>query len=504
MAITQSGIHQDDKGQRFLITQGLDGYTLVAGKQCLFRFFLDQTLVDEIEQLFIKVKRIDGTHRTYYLILPRSYLLFGSGSPNGPSVGVIIKGIAFPRSGEYEFQFIIRSSQADLFRLLTGTVLFLPTKDLLLFVVFQYHEGFFYPTNGWSIDIYTSMRRLGSMFPVRDGIGELSPPSSNVNGLRYAIGDPCDGWTANYYSCVYGQTRRINAPAEHVHPLTRDRIHVTVEFRWGFYDPGNPAGYDPHPGGNASRPPPPYSDLPRASAVGGIYPPSSRRYITAPLIAQEIGHNFGLEPPDSPHYDGGGHSEDPQIEDPFNAFDFIREQPYYPPSPGLYLGDIMSWAWDQGNNSTLFNTFDWEHLRKEIMKLLSTGSDVNPNYISERDPSQISLRDPSIEPQLPTKQQYYEKILEPKAEGYQWQWTTRGIQAIKPAIMGKKSNPPISESLHSILAHLDDEEDVDLVYLPIGDKPLTIAGRNLADIIRPAMNCFDRTSVNNKKTETGT
>lgn len=132
-------------------------------------------MLDEIEQLFIRVKRIDGTHRTCYLILPRSYLLFGSEWPDGPSVGVIVKDIAFPRSGEHEFQFIIRGSQADLFRLLTGSVLFLPTKDLLLNMVFQYHhEEFFYSTSGWSIDIYTSMRRLGSTFlPVRDGVEEL-------------------------------------------------------------------------------------------------------------------------------------------------------------------------------------------------------------------------------------------------------------------------------------------------------------------------------------------
>jgi hypothetical protein len=32
--------------------------------------------------------------------------------------------------------------------------------------------------------------------------------------------------------------------------------------------------------------------------------------MTAPIMAQEVGHTFGLEPQDSPHFDGGGHSKD--------------------------------------------------------------------------------------------------------------------------------------------------------------------------------------------------
>ncbi len=475
MVITQSGLYNDERGQRFQVTQGLNGYTLVAGKQCLFRIRLDQTLLDEIENIFIRVKRTDGAQRTYYIVLPKGQLIIDSASPDDPNIGIIIRGVAFPRSGIYDFSFIVRASDHDLLRLSTGQVCFFPTKDLLLNVVFGRHEGFFEPTIGWYVDLYTSMRRLGSMFPVRDGVGEISP-DSRQNGIRYMIGNPCDGWKPNYYSCVYDQTRQFNNSSVESFP---DQIHVTVEFRWGFYTPGDSAGYDPNPGGNAGRPPLPYSDLRRASAVGGVFPPNSRRYITAPLIAQEIGHNFGLESPNSPHYDGESHSEDPEIDDPYKAFDFVRERAYYPPQPGLFLGDIMSWAWNQGNNSTLFNTYDWEQLRSEFMNLPSTGSDINPNYLTEIEPSKIKVNEFLVEPQLSTKQEYYEKSLRP-AEGYQWEWTLQGLQSIKPAVLDKRSNQPISDRVHNLLAQLA-KDKADIVYLPIGNRPLTIAGKNIED-----------------------
>jgi hypothetical protein len=42
--IDKSGYYHDTRGQPYLLTQGVTGYTLVAGKQCLFRLFMEQLL----------------------------------------------------------------------------------------------------------------------------------------------------------------------------------------------------------------------------------------------------------------------------------------------------------------------------------------------------------------------------------------------------------------------------------------------------------------------------
>jgi hypothetical protein len=99
--------------------------------------------------------------------------------------------------------------------------------------------------------------------------------------------------------------------------------------------------------------------------------------MTAGGIAQEIGHNFGLEPAGSPHFQDPqdpGHSKDPFIVDSY-AFDFVNQRHYSRP-----IGDTMNNTGGgafQGIDSVLFNAYDWEYLREGIGQLPSTGTEAN-------------------------------------------------------------------------------------------------------------------------------
>jgi hypothetical protein len=105
--------------------------------------------------------------------------------------------------------------------------------------------------------------------------------------------------------------------SEHPTLLPAQPIDVTVEYRPGFYAPEHDPPGDPHPGGNANRPPEPWSHLPRASVIAGRWLGIE---MTAPAVAHEVGHNFGLEPSTSPHWDGGVHSQE------HYDWEYIRQQ----------------------------------------------------------------------------------------------------------------------------------------------------------------------------------
>ena len=127
----------------------------------------------------------------------------------------------------------------------------------------------------------------------------------------------------------------------------------------------NPPGpYDPNPGGNSSRPAAPFGELRRAACVSGTW---QGIRMTAGCFAQELGHNFGLEPAGSPHFQDPtdpGHSKDAIILDPF-AFDFVLQRHYTAP-----IGDTMNNMGGgafKGADAILFNAYDWEFMRKQFV-----------------------------------------------------------------------------------------------------------------------------------------
>ncbi|MBD0367243.1 MAG: hypothetical protein ICV53_14215, partial [Flavisolibacter sp.] len=460
--IEKSGFYQDNLGQSFLITQGLVGYTLVAGKQCLIRMFVGPNVLAEVDYLTLHINNTSsGKHK--WVIVPKDHIIYVSDYPNGPSVGVIIRGFAFPTSGLYNLTITLR----DVFGSVVASMnifslSFKPTMDLRFLVVFLIHQGVFTATQEWYNDVERTMLRLGSMFPVRDCISHnLSDIPRQNKGIQYAIGRPCDGYIAGYYDCVYSQTRSLNNRG--------DGVHVTIEYRPGFYYPQyNPPG-DPSPGGNSGRPPVPYTDLRRASCVAGNW---NGLEMSAGCFAQEIGHNFGLEPPNSPHYQDPldpGHSKDSHLIDPF-AYDFINNRLYNPPMQNRFLGDVMNnfaGGIFQGADYALFNSVDWEYLRLEFMKIGYSGTEINPSY---QDP----CGGPGISrPRLPSEIHH---IIGSRAGGLQWEWTTHGFKPVPPRGPESRRTHLRNEGLLLVLKELQKQGLEDL-YIVIGNHPLNIVSQ---------------------------
>lgn len=367
VSISEGGL-TDLGTQKILVTQGLSGANLVAGKQTLFRLY-PPTGVDmsRVRRATYHIRSAAGTSRT--LTLSGSQLIMDPVTGGGASVGLPIPGTMFPISGSYTIDFVVSGAGGapELFRVAPLTLSFLAAKDLRLHVVLLTHEGFFNADPSWYLDVENSLRRLGSMLPVRDGVSRLN--ADTENGIRFTMSE-CDGWAAGFNDCAFGRTRAINAGAG-------DDVDVTVVYRPGFYDTDPPG--DPSPGGNSGRPAAPNGDLRRAACVSGVWQGIP---MTAACFGQEIGHNFGLEPPSSPHApDPGdpGHSKDAKINDPF-AFDFINRIPYTDTAV-RFLGDVMNNSRGgafQGGDSVSYNAFDWNWLQGQFAGLSSTGSEANP------------------------------------------------------------------------------------------------------------------------------
>jgi hypothetical protein len=414
--VQNSGLTAGHHGHQILVTQGQSGCSLVAAKKCLFRLFVDGRDILNISNFKVRV-RSGASDNTYDGLNWFSE----TAAPNGPSVCCVIDGPVFPTAGFYTVALIPEDLAGRQILVDSLTLFFLPTKDLRLLVIFITRPGVFLPTPEWYSDIASSMLRLGQVLPVRDGV-QPALNGSRCAGLRYLIGSACDGFGPDaecralqtelevaenqlqhvvdddarqdiirriqqiqrglrshscgpaelFQDCAYSQTRKINQSAG-------DHIDITCDYRPGFYFPQfNPPG-DPFPGGNSGRPPAPYSDLPRAAFVGGLF---QGVQMTAPTAAQEIGHNFGLEPPTSPHFEDprdARHSRDPLINDPL-AFDFVKNAVY----PRL-IGDVMSNEFPngrfRGSEATMYNAYDWEYVRGGIdgagglMALASTGTE---------------------------------------------------------------------------------------------------------------------------------
>jgi hypothetical protein len=246
--IERSGLYVDTFQQSFFITQGIMGGIMIAGKQTLFRIYIDPDIVSLVDNVGIRVRGPIGRagERDRHFFVSKNYLVSEPTFPHGHSVGVILLGDSFPFSGEYELSFWVHESGGNrfFFNLNTGRIRFYPTKDLRLLVVYldlSYLNPLKAPRPGWYYDIFRAMNRLGSLYPVRDGV--QSSLNGDRVGIRYQYGTPyVASANADMYNDIYGQTRQINSsPGDHV--------DVTVEYRRGFFVPEYlPAQADPRPG----------------------------------------------------------------------------------------------------------------------------------------------------------------------------------------------------------------------------------------------------------------
>jgi hypothetical protein len=240
---------------------------------------------------------------------------------------------------------------------------------------------------------------------------------------------------------------------------------------WRPRDPTFPASGGEGVGGTAiSYDSPPGKGL--ALVVGGN---KNGKEFTAPIMAQEIGHLFGLEPRESPHFEDpldGLHSKDPGHYDPF-AFDFYLLKPYQPPPFG-FVGDVMNntgGGLGQGRDMVLYNAFDWEYLRKRLVRLPGNSR----SSAGERRPSKNRRTELVAALRRVFGEETAIRVDNPGGalsakQGFEWHWTPLGFQSVKRP-KGKKTRSRLAPSVESVRSWLE-ELGIREAYAPVGDRPL--------------------------------
>jgi hypothetical protein len=493
--ITQSGLHQDStiSGQQFLVTQGLSGYTLVDRKIILFRLFLHPTNLARVNAVFARIRYSGVDIPDSEILIPYEDLIIENSVPNGPSVGIIFQGNIFPSALiRYFVEFYLLYSSGPTGRFAISNLKFQKSGTLrVLAKSIQSITGTapwgnkIVSDHTWLTDLIASMERLGAMLPVSDGVFFGSNPGDD-DGLAFFIGDNIDAWPfvcplgsppsvpdeefPNILVCPPDEMRDFNLEEAKKWRNQGKRIDITVAWRLRDTTRFPPPGGE-HCGGVGYFPKPPLNKTPLekryASVCGGNRDGVEN---TAPIMAQEIAHNFGVVTKESPHFDGHHHSKDPELVDPF-AFDFVRLRPYSatPPGPGgSYLGDVMSYAWNQGRDLTLFNAYDWEHLRERLNELqiqALTNSDEKKGQKKLEEQIQtpfvgiqkVQVDDP--EPTLNSK------------PGFEWHWTPKGFQLLTEGII-KRDSARLALSAESVLFTLR-ELGIKEAYAPIDGKYLS-------------------------------
>jgi len=494
--ITESGYYSDNLGRPFLVTQGLVGYTLVDRKKILFRIFISPNLLNPVTSVSVRIKYIGTNIPPTDILIPRSDLLIENSFPNGPSIGIVFEGDVFPNAAiryYIEFNALAENPPRIMARLVIPELRFRESGRLRVLaknLIGTAPWGNKIEADlGWFIEILFSLFRFSAMLPISDGfvIGPLEPNNRPEIGFAWSGGEPVDTWPnpcpsgnppsipdarfPNVLRCPGSEMNNFLIAEAKQLRSQGFRIDTTVAWRPRDYakfpPPGgeNPGGQSPF-GVNTA----PANRL--ATVVGGSRNVGGADvYYTAPIIAQEVGHTLGLEPTGSPHYDGGSHSKDPFLIDPF-AFDFVHLRPYFPPPQGAsYLGDVMSYAWSQGMDSTLFNAYDWEYLRQRLVQISALA--LAPKDLAESRKKKKLVE----EIQTPFTKLQKIRVKDPEATlsskpGFEWHWTRNGFQRLveeKPK-RNKSGFAPSAEMILSGLRELDVKE----IYVPMDGKPLTI------------------------------
>jgi hypothetical protein len=484
--ITHSGLYQDDLGQQLVVTQGLSGYTLVDKKQILFRIFLSPILLSRVTSVYARIRYVGADIPQTNILIPYSDLLIENSIPNGPSVGIVLQGNVFPDASlRYSVQFIIfiddrvlggmaithlKFQKSGRLRILAKAVQSItrtaPWGNKIISDIF------------WLRDINDSMIRFGAMLPVSDGVYFGSNPAPHI-GLAYLVGENIDAWPEvcplgappsvpdmeypNFLVCPASEMRDANL--KEAKELNSLGIRIDVTVAWRPRDPMKPPTGEPA-GGSAPLDPAP--DRRYAGVVGGL---QNGFETTASLMAHEVGHSFGCVSGLSPHFDGGWHSKDLDLLDPY-AFDFLLLRPYITVPRGP-LADVMGQHYGRGKDLTLFSDYDWEHLRQRLVEISALASENldqsgrKKKLVEEVQTAFVGLQKIHVEDP--------ESTLSSKP-GFEWHWTRMGFQRL---IEGKPNGnrSGLAWSAESIIFALK-QLGIKEVYAPIDGKPLSIVRNN--------------------------
>ncbi len=479
--IAKSGIYYEESGQLVLVTQGLGGYTLVASKKILFRLYMDLSAASCITVLATVTYKVFGFSIRKSFVIPSNSLLIDNAGLLGSSVGILFTGDVFPFASSFirytvEFDVYGNPSSVPHFAI-TELVFKAPGRLRLLIhnLVGTAPWGTkIEPNITWLFDMFRALERLAAMLPVRDGI-KLGLTHTDA-GLCFTYGENIDAWpavcpsgnappctSAEMHKVVLAETKAINASG------TAERVDVTVS--WRPRDLAFPAPGGEGVGGKAVS----YDSPPGTGLAGVNGGDINGKNFTGSILAQEVGHLFGLEPKESPHFEDpldGLHSKDPAHSDPF-AFDFYLLKPYQPP-PNGFLGDVMNnfggGVW-QGRDMVLYNAFDWEYLRQKLVKLpgVARSSAKARRSAKEQQKEAVATLNAVFSGETAIKVENPRKAL-PAREGFAWHWTARGFQ---PAARGsgKKDRSELGPSVEGVLSWLDDLGITEF-YAPVGDRPL--------------------------------
>lgn len=490
--IKHSTIFVDDVGRLVLVTQGLIGYTLVTNKKILFRLFIDLTAVNRVSSA---VATVTYKLSTFNISVSKSFVIPANSilketSPNGPSIGIIMTGDVFPYPSSisitYEVEFhLLGESPFYVAHFKIPELEFLMSGRLRLLI----HNLMgtapwgtkIEPNFGWLIDMFRSLERFSAMLPVRDGIS--FGLNNQKAGLCFLYGENIDTWpqvcpSGNPPPCT--PTEMVELNLEETNQINSsggsERIDATVSWRPRDATKFPPPGGEGNGGKAISYDSPPGKGL--ALVVGGQDTKGKEQ--TASIMAQEVGHLFGLEPRASPHFEDPLdplHSKDPGHFDPF-AYDFYLLRPYLPFVPaGGFVGDPMNGlgggVW-QGRDMVLYNTFDWEHLRQKFMKL--PGAPRSSIQVEGKGAKNVGKKiTTDLQAIFADEHEIEIDNLESalySKPGYEWHWTALGFQLARKGknIRSKSRLTPSVEMIRSSLRNLRIRE----AYFPFGDRPLSM------------------------------
>ncbi|MEA3037475.1 MAG: streptogrisin [Sphingomonadales bacterium] len=354
--------------------QGLRGNTLVAGKTTALRLYMDPATYGATARVVVTIVRPDGSTVSQSWLRPQ-LVAIPKGS-QGASLVARVRGSDLSWVGNYQIGVrALGSAGTVLATFLIDKVQLLPTRDIIV-AVDRIHADNINPGTSQEVQgIRDSLTRLAAIWPVRDGIGALDGDRSA--GLRYVLNNQpqsygCNGdpKTSDCQLCPFLLSRLNRAPG-------LDSINLGIGTR--SQDAGeNMGGIAPNFCPNQS--------VGWASVV--MSAPS------APGMAQETGHVFGLEPSNDPHFDRtpgiqSMHSVDNTIEaaDAEQGFDIQTNAAFPNPTFDAMHQQVCGCV----NTAVSYNAWDWEYLRAHFAKLASTGPTAAAHFTTSTAPAVAGL-----------------------------------------------------------------------------------------------------------------
>jgi hypothetical protein len=333
--------------------QGLKNNTLVAGKTTAFRIAMTPPgQATAVAGVRASILRPDGS--IIWSNWNQGQIVSMNPNMADEAIVVLIAGSLVPDVGAYYANAILSDAKGEAIgACVLDAVMLSATKDLRMMINRIWSNTGPAPKPGEVKAAQDAMTRLATLYPVRDGISTLN--GDMTAGLRYDLQNDPEG--PPHQDANIGPSWD---PYKHP-PAGQDTLDSALQYRLPDVD-------EPSPGGGA---------ITHANYNGWL--PNSGIVWLAPIgqpFCHETGHNHGLEPPTSPHFDPTrqkSHSKDEHIDpaDAAGGFDIQFNAPF----PQTVFDVMFPTGPNPGNphNQLSMNSWDWEYLRTQIVKSNSTG-----------------------------------------------------------------------------------------------------------------------------------